>query len=472
MKKEKYYAVIIGVTPGIYRIWEEAKAQTNGFPGSLVKSFDSEEEAIQFLQNSKVDEDVKNQLNIDELVEKDLSECNVVAFVDGSFDNSEKIAGFGCVIIEPNERKIFEIADVVKTTRFVDSRNIAPEIFAVLESLKWALSKQYKKITIYHDLEATGKWARGEFKAASDIAKLFLKELNEKFYPLLDIKFVWVKGHSCNNYNDQADSLAKEVVRSKKPTGRYGENFFKGTGVSFKIFESIAKELSDINSISLTEKNSDTDKKVYIFKFENEKLTVTYYHSNGTTLLQGEVKRLFSEYLSRYTLHIPNFEMIRAYSDSFRYTIDFHRIDQEIKNFNLPGNYPPSGITLLKQSLVLLNLDRQEYDYSHYTSPAYRALEGHLNYLFSETGNHISKNEYGGHFDKDSSGAYNLKTKSAKSHAYCSKIEQIYNLIYIKRHPIMHFGEVFNVGYDTTLLVPDIKEAKSRISEVLNLIKF
>ena len=44
-KKQKFYVVWQGVTPGVYRSWDECKAQTYGFENARYKAFNSEEEA-------------------------------------------------------------------------------------------------------------------------------------------------------------------------------------------------------------------------------------------------------------------------------------------------------------------------------------------------------------------------------------------------------------------------------------------
>lgn len=49
MKKQKFYAVVKGCTPGIYTTWDEAKTQVNGYPGAIYKSFKTEEEAEEFM---------------------------------------------------------------------------------------------------------------------------------------------------------------------------------------------------------------------------------------------------------------------------------------------------------------------------------------------------------------------------------------------------------------------------------------
>lgn len=45
MKKEKFYVVWAGVTPGIYTSWTECQLQTKGYEGAKYKSFDTREEA-------------------------------------------------------------------------------------------------------------------------------------------------------------------------------------------------------------------------------------------------------------------------------------------------------------------------------------------------------------------------------------------------------------------------------------------
>lgn len=45
MKKEKFYVVWAGGTPGIYTSWTDCQLQTKGYEGAKYKSFDTREEA-------------------------------------------------------------------------------------------------------------------------------------------------------------------------------------------------------------------------------------------------------------------------------------------------------------------------------------------------------------------------------------------------------------------------------------------
>lgn len=54
-KKEKYYVVWVGVTPGVYASWTECQLQVNGFKGARFKSFDTRREAEEAYQSSPDD---------------------------------------------------------------------------------------------------------------------------------------------------------------------------------------------------------------------------------------------------------------------------------------------------------------------------------------------------------------------------------------------------------------------------------
>ena len=49
MAKKKFYAVAVGVRPGIYGNWPEAEAQVKGFGGAKYKGFVTREEAVDYL---------------------------------------------------------------------------------------------------------------------------------------------------------------------------------------------------------------------------------------------------------------------------------------------------------------------------------------------------------------------------------------------------------------------------------------
>ena len=60
----KYYVVFRGYAPGVYDNWDEARQQTEGFPGALYKSFPSSEEAAEAFRNYSGEDDLKDLFQI------------------------------------------------------------------------------------------------------------------------------------------------------------------------------------------------------------------------------------------------------------------------------------------------------------------------------------------------------------------------------------------------------------------------
>lgn len=484
MATQKYYAVLVGRETGVFLTWEECQKNTTGFPGAKFKGFKTNEEAEAYLKQSDANDRVttlESETNYSDLIKTDLKDSRVVAFVDGSFSDKggEALVGYGCYIIPPDPNlQHVEISDKVFSQKFLSTRNIAAEIFAALAAIDWAVSNSYNSITIYHDLEHTGKWARKEYNANTEIAKFWVKSLDDKYSDIIDIKFTWVKGHSGVEYNEKADQLASDAIKNqRKPIGKNGPNFFIGKNVTKDKVDHIIEEIKNIENVTYCCEVLTTGgiKNTFTKKSTNaqEKLTVTFHEQHNTTLIQGKVESLFAEFLSRYTAHIPDFDMIRAYSHTYKTTIKHQDIENKIQDLKLPSNYPKSSIVLLKQAYVMLELDKIEYDYTHYVLPAYRALEGHIKYLFEEASVHLSATQsIGSFFKKDShTGQYYLTAQNLASHSLAAKITAAYNLYNAHRHPALHFGEIIG-PIDTTLLIPNKTDAQDRINEVLSIIQF
>lgn len=480
MSKKKYYAVKAGRKPGIYETWNETEEQTKGYSNPIFKSFPSRVEAENFIEakdeKAEITKDVAEIVDYDLEIKKDLENDRVVVFTDGSFSGGDKpVSGFGCVIITPDGEE-YEISSKVHTKKYIETNNIGPEVFAILESLKWALSNEYTKVTIYHDLNLIGKWADGSYQAKSEIAQLLIRELDEKYKIVLDIDFKWVPGHSGIPQNERADRLAKNSILKQTPVSKYGKNSFMGRGVDKKIIYEIIEEFIEYPGVRSSLREDNEDKKRYSFRFGKEKLSVSYFKNKGTTLLQGKVQFLFLEFLSRYTLHIEDFDMIKAYSDSFKQTIENKEITNKISDYSFPIDYPRDIITLIKQSHVFLAIKREEYDYSHYPMPGFRALEGHFKYLSYKNGVVIPLGtSLGSYFDHPTAGYSTLKKdninsqKLAKS-VYPDKFEEIYNFLKINRNPLSHFHSISEEGSDNTKLIKDIEEAKTIIKETIDII--
>ena len=199
MMSNKYYAVRKGLNPGLYTTWDECKAQVNGYPKAEYKSFKTEEEALDYLG-------AKNKVSDKAFI---AASNEAIAYVDGSYRDDTKEFSYGIVFFYDKEE--IHMCKKLTDPELASMRNVAGEIKASEEAIRYALELGCKKITIYHDYEGIAKWPTGEWKAnkKGTIAyKLFYMQASLN----IDINFVKVTGHSGDKYNEMADQLAKKAL--------------------------------------------------------------------------------------------------------------------------------------------------------------------------------------------------------------------------------------------------------------------
>lgn len=201
MAKKNFYVVRKGRVPGIYSTWDECKAQTDGFAGADYKGFETEEEAKKYFDEGN---GFSKEVKID-----DLGPGCAIAYVDGSFDEVSGCYGSGLIIFFGKEE--VRISHKYDNPSMASMRNVAGEIMASVEAMRYCLSIGIKELTIYHDYEGIAKWPTGAWKTEKDGTKAY-KDFYDKVSDRLDVKFVKVKGHSGDEYNEVADYLAKEAI--------------------------------------------------------------------------------------------------------------------------------------------------------------------------------------------------------------------------------------------------------------------
>ncbi len=195
-----YYAVREGKVPGVYEDWDSCKAQVHGHPHASYKKFESREEAVNF---------VKSTDKVEDNVFETLSEGEMIAYVDGSYDASTHRFSYGVVLFF-TDREV-EISGALEDPELADMRNVAGEIYGAMEAMDYALSKGMNYLRIYHDYEGIAKWPLRSWKAkkkgTQDYVAFYDKKVSD-----LNIDFVKVRAHSNDVYNDRADELAKRAL--------------------------------------------------------------------------------------------------------------------------------------------------------------------------------------------------------------------------------------------------------------------
>ena len=142
----------------------------------------------------------------------------VIIYTDGACSGNPGPGGYGAILMYENNKK--EISGGSKQT----TNNIM-EITAVVEALK--LLKFACDVDVYSDSSYVvnaiekkwiEKWQRNGWKTSSK-EPVKNKELWEELDLLIkkhNVKFIKVKGHSDNKYNNRCDELARNAIEDYK----------------------------------------------------------------------------------------------------------------------------------------------------------------------------------------------------------------------------------------------------------------
>ena len=137
----------------------------------------------------------------------------VEIYTDGACTGNPGKGGFGAVLIyNGNEKRI--------SKGFRKTTNNRMELMAAIEALK--LLKEACEVDLYSDSKYLtdainqnwlSSWKKNGWKK-SDKKPVLNKDLWEELLLLLEkhtVKFIWVKGHNGNQYNEICDEMAVEA---------------------------------------------------------------------------------------------------------------------------------------------------------------------------------------------------------------------------------------------------------------------
>ena len=128
-------------------------------------------------------------------------------YTDGSSRGNPGPGGYGVILLSGHHRK-----ELSKGFRLTTNNRM--ELLAVIAGLE-AIKKNELPVTVYSDSQYVinsinkgwlNNWIRTDFKGGKKNKDLWLK-----FYDLsssFKLKFIWVKGHADNPYNNHCDELA------------------------------------------------------------------------------------------------------------------------------------------------------------------------------------------------------------------------------------------------------------------------
>lgn len=138
----------------------------------------------------------------------------IESWVDGSFKDNQ--ASWAFVVVTDNEIE-FEDCGCDVPEEFLEHRNVAGEIFAVLKFIEFCADNDEKEAVIHYDYEGLEKWATGEWKTNKELTKAYKESVKDSG---IKIKWIKIQGHSGDRWNEYADQLAKSALGmdlSEKP---------------------------------------------------------------------------------------------------------------------------------------------------------------------------------------------------------------------------------------------------------------
>lgn len=236
-----YYAVQKGRHPGIYENWSDCQREVTGAAGAVFKKFKTRAEAEAFVKADGYDlqlpfdepeasapssaaaskqtaaapkgplfHSVSDVTQADVLQELSEVETEALAYVDGSFNISTGVYGYGGVLL-CRDGSIRPLQGHGRDETLRTMRNVAGEIHGSMAAIQAAADAGIASITIFYDYMGIEMWANGQWKTNKEGTRTY-KAFIEAIRPRIEIRFQKVAAHTGVRFNELVDQLAKASV--------------------------------------------------------------------------------------------------------------------------------------------------------------------------------------------------------------------------------------------------------------------
>lgn len=215
MAAKKYYAVKKGKITGVFDNWAECKASVDGYSGAAYKGFASLEEAQAYAGIRSVGRARRpagEQSRPGSAESRELPEPGtLLAYVDGSYEDSLKKYAFGCVFLLSDGRIFTEYGNG-NNEQFLRHRNVTGEVLGAMFAVQFAMVNNFSAIEILYDYEGIERWATGEWRSRTELTQKYVDAMQD-WGKQISIRFTKVTAHTNVKYNELADKLAKTGLR-------------------------------------------------------------------------------------------------------------------------------------------------------------------------------------------------------------------------------------------------------------------
>ena len=219
MAAKKYYCVRKGKITGVFNSWEDCRASVDGYSGAEYKRVATMEEAREYLgemfsirfetedEIGKADSGRDAEQKTTELPK----EVCLVAYVDGSYDDSLKKYAFGCVFLLSDGRVFVEYGNG-DNEKSLQHRNVTGEMLGAMYAVKFAMLNGFKGVEIRYDYQGIEKWVTGEWRAKTELTGKYAASMRQ-WGQSIQLRFTKVAAHPNVYYNELAVKLAKTVLK-------------------------------------------------------------------------------------------------------------------------------------------------------------------------------------------------------------------------------------------------------------------
>lgn len=234
-----YYAVQKGRHPGVYENWSDCQREVTGAAGAIFKKFKTRAEAEEFVKGDgygtgsgtgagaasgssaassrsvvapkgPLFHSVSDVTREDVLQELSEVETEALAYVDGSFNISTGVYGYGGVLL-CRDGSIRPLQGHGRDETLRTMRNVAGEIHGSMAAIQAAADAGIASITIFYDYMGIEMWANGQWKTNKEGTRAY-KAFIDTIRPRIEIRFQKVAAHTGVRFNELVDQLAKASV--------------------------------------------------------------------------------------------------------------------------------------------------------------------------------------------------------------------------------------------------------------------
>ena len=235
-----YYAVQKGRHPGVYESWSDCQREVTGAAGAVFKKFKTRAEAEAFVKgdgygtgsatgagassggtkaaparaavtpNGPLFHSVSDVTREDVLQELSEVTTEALAYVDGSFNLSTGVYGYGGVLL-CRDGSIRPLQGHGRDETLRTMRNVAGEIHGSMAAIQAAADAGLASITIFYDYMGIEMWADGQWKTNKEGTRAY-KAFIDQIRPRIEIRFQKVAAHTGVRFNELVDQLAKASV--------------------------------------------------------------------------------------------------------------------------------------------------------------------------------------------------------------------------------------------------------------------